>query len=75
LDQLRDFYSWWKKNDWRGQKGQRPTTHQVKSLWATAMSESKGGLNGSSTERQLLGKREEANGGFKPTRIPGAKLS
>ena len=31
IDDLREFWRWWRKNDWRGQKGQYPTLQQLRS--------------------------------------------
>jgi hypothetical protein len=31
IDDLRSFWAWWHKNDWRGQKGQLPTLPQLRS--------------------------------------------
>jgi len=31
IDDLRSFWTWWHKNDWRGQKGQLPTLPQLRS--------------------------------------------
>jgi len=33
VPKLRDFYRWWKRSDWRGQKGQNPEPHQVVLSW------------------------------------------
>jgi hypothetical protein len=47
LAQCRVVYAWWNENDWRGKKGQRPTTYQLKEVWATALAASNGGINDS----------------------------
>jgi len=31
IEDLREFWRWWRKNDWRGQKGQYPTLQQLRS--------------------------------------------
>jgi len=53
LAQLDDFKVWWTTNDWRGQKGQRPTVHQIKSAWATAMMEANGGSHESNNSTAI----------------------
>lgn len=42
IEELRGFYLWWKREDWRGQKGQAPKPNQVSELWATFKSALKG---------------------------------
>ena len=34
VQDLRDFYSWWKKSDWRGKSKQLPDPYTVVSVWA-----------------------------------------
>lgn len=53
VDQLRRFYVWWKKNDWRGQKGQKPAPYQVVEAWPMAMATA---VNG---DKELFSERSE----------------
>jgi hypothetical protein len=53
VDKLGKFYLWWKANDWRGRKGQKPEPHQVIQTWPVAMSES---VNG---DKELFGGKTE----------------
>ncbi|MDL1924290.1 ArsR family transcriptional regulator [Chloroflexi bacterium CFX3] len=36
IDDLRHFYAWWRKEDWRGVKGERPNPNVIVQVWDTA---------------------------------------
>lgn len=40
---IETFAAWWKDEDWRGKKGQPPTTVQIKELWPKAFQTEGGG--------------------------------